>query len=88
MKCLPFGMIRGPLFAQILHDAHQDRRRSGLCSCCGARMAVQPDRAEQTVRCPGCARWQRVIVREETPWRLSPAAAEGLRRTKSWLRRL
>jgi hypothetical protein len=51
-------------------------------------MLIKPDRADQTVRCPGCARWQRVTVREEIPWRLSAAAAERLRRTASWVRRL
>jgi hypothetical protein len=88
MKYVPLGIAQGALLAQLLRDAHNDRRRQGLCSCCGARMLIKPDRSDQVVRCPGCARWQRVTVAEETPWRLSAANAEALRRTRSWLRRL
>jgi hypothetical protein len=88
MKALPFVMTRGAVFAQILCDAGKDPRRNRLCACCGGRMLIEPDRSEQTVRCPACARWQRVSEVEETPWRLSPAAAEALRRTRTWLRRL
>jgi hypothetical protein len=51
-------------------------------------MLIQPDRIEQTVRCPGCARWQLVTICEEAPWRLSAASVEALRRTRSWIRRL
>jgi hypothetical protein len=51
-------------------------------------MMIEPERLEQTVRCPACARWQRVVAREEVPWRLTAAAAEALRRTRSWVRRL
>ena len=88
MRCLPLVMTRGPLLAQVIRDSYQDPRRHSLCSCCGARMLIKPDRTDQTVRCPGCARLQRVAAHEETPWRLSAASAEALRRTKSWLRRL
>jgi hypothetical protein len=88
MKCLPFALIRGALFAQIIRDAYQDPRRHSLCSCCGSRMLIKPDRTDQTVRCPACARWQRVTVREEVPWRLTAGSAEALRRTASWVRRL
>jgi hypothetical protein len=51
-------------------------------------MLIKPELLEQTVRCPGCARWQRVMQREETPWHLTAGAAEALRRTRSWIRRL
>jgi hypothetical protein len=51
-------------------------------------MLIKPDRIEQTVRCPACARLQRVTAHEEDPWRLTAASAEALRRTASWLRRL
>jgi hypothetical protein len=88
MKYLPLIMARGPLLAQVIRDLHKDPRRQTLCGCCGARMLIKPELVEQTVRCPGCARWQRVTLREEPPWRLTAAAAESLRRTRSWLRRL
>lgn len=88
MRGLPFALARGPLFAEIIREARQDPYRNALCTCCGARMPIQPDREEQDVRCPTCTRWQRVTVREETPWRLTAASAEALRRTGRWLRRL
>jgi hypothetical protein len=88
MKYLPLAMIRGPLLAEVIRGANSDPRRHGLCNCCGARMLIKPERLEQTVRCPGCARWQRVTISEEVPWRLSGASVEALRRTRSWLRRL
>jgi DNA-directed RNA polymerase subunit RPC12/RpoP len=88
MKGLPFAITRGAVLAQILSDAGRDPLRNRLCPCCGGRMLVAPDRAEQTVRCPACARRQLVSEVEETPWRLSPTAAEALRRTRTWLRRL
>jgi hypothetical protein len=88
MKYLPLVMTRGPLLAQLIRDAHQDPRRHSLCGCCGARMLIKPDRSDQTVRCPGCSRLQRVTVGEEVPWRLTPASAEALRRTARWVRRL
>jgi hypothetical protein len=88
MRCLPFIMTRGPLFSQIIREARQDPRRNRLCNCCGARMLIEPDRTDQTVRCPACARWQRVTVVEEPVWRLSASSAEALRRTRSWVRRL
>ncbi len=88
MRCLPFAMTRGPWFTQVLREAHQDRRRTAVCSTCGGTLAIEPDKAEQQARCQGCARWQTVRVEQETPWHLTPAAAAALRRTRSWLRRL
>lgn len=88
MKYLPLVMTRGPLLAEVIRGVAQDPRSRALCSCCGARMLISPGRADQTVRCPGCARLQRVTAESETPWRLTPSAAEALRRTRSWLRRL
>jgi phage FluMu protein Com len=88
MRCLPLVMAKGALLAEAIRDSYQDPHRHSLCASCGSRMLIAPDRAEQTVRCPGCARLQRVTLHEETPWRLSAASAEALRRTKSWLRRL
>jgi hypothetical protein len=88
MKYLPLAMARGPLLGQVIRDLHKDPRRQTLCACCGARMLIKPELLEQTVRCPGCARWQRVMQREETPWHLTAGAAEALRRTRSWIRRL
>jgi hypothetical protein len=88
MRYLPLALVGGPLLAQVVREAAQDPRRRSLCSCCGARMVIQPERSDQTVRCPGCERWQRVTVSEEAPWRLSAASAEALRRTRSWVRRL
>jgi len=49
-------------------------------------MVITPDRSEQMVRCPACLRIQRVTEHGEVPWRLTPASAEALRRTKSWMR--
>ena len=88
MRGLPFAMTHGRLLAEYVRDAGKDRRRTSLCGSCGGRMRVEPDRTTQQVRCPVCTRWQQVTVEEETPWHLTPAAAEALRRTKSWLRRL
>jgi hypothetical protein len=88
MKYLPLVMTRGPLLAEAIRGAAQDPRRRSLCGCCGARMLVRPERPDQTVRCPGCARLQRVTPQEEAPWRLTPASAEALRRTRSWVRRV
>ena len=88
MRGLPFAMVSDPLFAQVVREANADPRRSTMCNCCGARMPILPDRAEQSVRCPTCARWQRITVTEEVPWRLSVASAEALRRTRRWLRHL
>lgn len=88
MRGLPFAMVSGSLFAEVVREASADARRTSVCNCCGARMPVQPDRGEQTMRCPICARWQRLAVSEEVPWRLSAASAEALRQTCRWLRRL
>ena len=88
MRGLPFAMVSGPLFAQVVREANADPRRTAMCNCCGARIPIQPDRAEQRARCPTCSRWQRVTVGEDMPWRLSAASAEALRRTRRWLRQL
>jgi hypothetical protein len=88
MRCLPFVLAAGPLFAELVRDAYRDPRRHSLCGCCGARMPIEPDRVDQTVRCPACTRWQRVSLRDEAPWRLTAASAEALRCTRTWLRRL
>jgi len=88
MKFLPLVMARGPLLAQVIRDSYQDPRRHSLCGCCGARMLIRPDVSDQTVRCPACARLQRVTLGEEIPWRLTAAAAEALRQTARWARRL
>jgi hypothetical protein len=88
MRYVPLVVARGQLLAQVMRDAAGDPRRHSLCTCCGARMPIEPERLEQTARCPACARWQRVVVRDEVPWRLTAAAAEALRRTRSWVRRL
>jgi hypothetical protein len=88
MRGLPFAMVSGPLFAQVVREANKDPRRTTLCSCCGGRMPIQPDRIEQKVRCPICSRWQPVMLTEEQPWRLSAASAEALRKTRRWLRHL
>ena len=88
MKYLPLVITRGRLLAEVMHGVAQDPRRRTLCGCCGARMVIVPGRSEQTVRCPGCSRLQRVTLQEEAPWRLTPSSAEALRLTRSWLRRL
>ncbi len=88
MKFLPLAMAAGPLLREVIRSAAQDPQRRTLCACCGARMVIRPDQSDQTVRCPGCSRFQRVTVEEEAPWRLTPTSAEALRLTRSWLRRL
>jgi len=74
------------MLAQLVRDAAQDPRRQRLCGCCGARMVLVSARSDQTVRCPACLRRQPVAEQNDPPWRLSAAAAEALRRTKSWPR--
>jgi hypothetical protein len=86
MRCLPFTMTGGALLTQVVREAHQNPNRSSPCACCGARIRIKPDRADQTVRCASCLRVQRVSADEETPWRLTAASAEALRRTRSWVR--
>jgi hypothetical protein len=86
MRCLPLVMTQGRLLAEVIRESSQDPRRHRACGCCGARMAVAPDRPEQVTRCPACLRSQVVTERGEVPWRLTPASAEALRRTKSWVR--
>jgi len=86
MRCLPLIMTRGALLAELIREASADPRRHRACGCCGAQMVITPDRSEQMARCPACLRVQRVTEHGEVPWRLTPAAAEALRRTKSWMR--
>ncbi len=88
MRFLPIDVARGALLTQLIRDANRDPRRRRPCAYCGGNMQIIPDMAEQTVRCPACARWQRICQGEETPWRLTAASAEALRRTRSWIRRL
>jgi DNA-directed RNA polymerase subunit RPC12/RpoP len=88
MRGLPFALTTGPLLAQVMREAHRDRRRFRPCSRCGTPMPIEPDRGEQTVHCPSCSRRQRVTVAEDVPWRLTASSAEALRRTGTWLRRL
>ncbi len=88
MRCLPFALVRGPLLGGITREARQDTQRNRGCSSCGEQIPVQRDRPDQTVRCPACARWQRITVTEEPPWRLTAASAEAIRRTRRWLRHL
>lgn len=85
MKSLPFLMTCGPLLSEVLNEACRDRNRRIVCDTCGALTFVNPD---HTARCFACSRVQRLDVPEEVPWRLTPAAAEALRRTGTWLRRL
>ena len=86
MKYLPLVISQGPLLAQLIRDSSRDQQRFRLCGCCGARMTVVADRSAQKARCPACLRLQHVAEDAETPWRLTPASAEALRRTKSWVR--
>ena len=62
MRGLPFALTSGPLLAQVIRDASDDPRRNTLCSFCGSRMRIKPDRTEQRARCPSCTRWQSVAV--------------------------
>jgi hypothetical protein len=86
MKYLPFAMTSGPLLARIICEACQDPRQLSRCTGCGTLTFIKS--SDQIVRCPSCARGQRVTVQDEAPWRLTPSAAEALRRTGTWLRRL
>lgn len=88
MRYLPLVMTRGPLLAEAIRGATQGARSANLCGWCGSRLHTAREGHDQTVQCPGCARLQRLTAQEETPWRLTPSAAEALRRTRSWLRRL
>ena len=70
MKYLPLVSVRGALLAAAIRESYQDPRRLSLCTCCGSRMLIKPDLSDQTVRCPGCSRLQRVTLSEEVPfWR-------------------
>ena len=87
MKYLPLVLTRGRLLSQVIREAHQDPRRHAMCNCCGGRIYIEPTRPDVPVRCPACLRVQRVEPERESPWRLTAASAEALRRTKSWARR-
>lgn len=67
MRCLPLVMTQGPLLAGLIRECWQDPRRHSACGCCGARMEIASDRADQVVRCPACLRVQRVTERAEVP---------------------
>jgi hypothetical protein len=88
MKYLPLAMIRGPLLGEVIRGAALNGCSHCLCGWCGTSLRSTPERGDQTVQCPGCARQQRVTTQREEPWRLTPSAAEALRRTRSWLRRV
>jgi|GEM_PF-3914778 hypothetical protein len=88
MRCLPFSITKGALFAEVLRDAARDPSRTAPCGFCAARIVVEPENPVQTVRCPSCIRWQQVTLTEERPWHLRSDAVEALRRTKSWARRI
>jgi len=49
-------------------------------------MVLTAARDDQEVRCHACLRLQPAAQQREMPWRLTAAAAEALRRTKSWPR--
>ncbi len=86
MRCMPFSFSLGADLKQAIRAARQDPRRQAGCPSCGAIMPIVPDQAAQRVCCPGCWRWQTVAPVDETPWRLSPSAADALRQTRRWLR--
>lgn len=88
MKFLPLAMTKGPLLAEAIRAATPAGRAHGLCGYCGERLMLASDLPRQTVRCPSCMRRQDVCLEEEKPWRLTPGAAEALRRSRTWLRRL
>jgi predicted amidophosphoribosyltransferase len=83
MKYLPLIMTRGPLLAEAMRSSISGNHH--LCGYCGTRI---PAARQQPVQCPACLRRQRIDVQEDTPWRLTPNAAEALRRSRAWLRRL
>lgn len=88
MRGLPLMLARGAMLGFVMQEARQNRARNSCCRCCGAAIPMQPDRPQQSMRCPCCLRWQEVAAEEEAPRRLSAASVEALRRTKRWLRRL
>jgi hypothetical protein len=86
MRFLPLAMTQGPLLAEAVRDAAGGSRRIDPCGWCGTRLHGGRTGAGQSVRCAVCLRVQPVMVHDDTPWRLTPAAAEALRRTRTWLR--
>jgi predicted amidophosphoribosyltransferase len=86
MRFLPLAMTMGSLMSEAIRDASQGSRRRALCACCGANLPNIHARPQQELRCPGCARWQRIPSEDETPGRLSPTAMEALRRARAWPR--
>src|SRR5689334_16147842 len=81
MKYLPIAMIRGPLLGEVIRGAARNRSSHCLCGWCGTSLRSAPERGDQIVQCPGCARQQHVTTQMEESWRLTPSAAEALRRT-------
>lgn len=88
MKYLPLAMTKGPLLAEAIRSAVRGASRSGLCGWCGTAIPAVGAKRGRAAQCPGCARFQDTMVAEDPPWRLTPASAEALRRTRTWLRRL
>ena len=86
MKYLPLIMSRGPLLAEAVRSAVPSNHH--LCGYCGTRIPLSSAARRQPVQCPACLRRQRIECPEEAPWRLTPSAAEALRRSRTWLRRL
>ena len=87
MKYLPLIISRGPLLAEAVRFANGAGRPHALCGYCGSQIPASVAN-RQIAQCPACLRRQRIDVPEETPWRLTPNAAEALRRSRTWLRRL
>jgi hypothetical protein len=87
MKYLPLVMTRGPLLAEAM-QATALGDHAILCGYCGARTVSASASRRQRVQCPGCLRRLHIEAPEETPWRLTPLAADALRRSRTWLRRL
>lgn len=88
MRYLPIARIRTPLLSEVLQGAADDRRGRTVCGWCGTRAPIKAGPSGPEARCPCCARPQRIADEDERPWRLDPASAEALRRTRQWLRRL
>ena len=86
MRYLPLAMTQGALLAEAIRGAACGSRMADPCGWCGTRLRVGRPGDGQTVRCPGCLRVQPAMTQEDTPWRLTPGAAEALRRTRTWLR--
>jgi hypothetical protein len=88
MRYLPLIMARGPLLAEAMRFAVATDRPHPLCGYCGTQIPAAAAHRQKKAQCPACLRRQTIDVPEETPWRLTPNAAEALRRSRTWLRRL